>query len=371
MNEVGQLVSARESVLKEPLAVRPASHARISFNPDSPEGAALVIEHLRGDQLLARESRPLKIGASSLHVKTHPDATHITCSLCIHNATQGVKTSTFDRRLGFGDADNSAPVEGARFSVDCGERIEPVARHFIIIGAMKAGTTTLFELLANHPALCGTWAHLPGVSFTKEVNYFTRQYRRGHTALHYDWRFPFEPARHAWTLDISPNYAKWPRSRGVPQRIAALGAETKLAYILREPVDRIESHMAHMLHRKGRTSLLQCTRTSSYALQLDRFIPHVSRDDILLLDFELLRRKPAAVVAQVCEFLGVEYVPGNSVVHNRGKSSFRLTNEQRAELAKAVRPDVERLIAAYGFSPAERWLRKSLLSRLRFSAFGR
>jgi hypothetical protein len=72
--------------------------------------------------------------------------------------------------------------------------------------------------------------------------------------------------------------------------------------------------MAHMLDRKGRTSLDQCIRTSSYALQLDRFIPHIARNKILLLDFELLRRNPAAIVAQVCDFLDIEYVAGSSMV---------------------------------------------------------
>ena len=126
-----------------------------------------------------------------------------------------------------------------------------------------------------------------------------------------------------------------------------------------------------MLDRKGRTSLEQCIRTSSYSLQLDRFIPHVPRENILLLDFELLRMNPAAVVAQVSDFLDIEYIPGTGTIHNRGTSRFRLTNEQRAELANTVRPDVERLTSIYGFAPAERWLRRSLLSRLRFSGLRR
>ena len=354
-------MSAKEFVLREPLAVRPASHARISFNIDAPEGVGLVMEHLRGDQLLARESRPLGTAASAVQVKTHPDATHLACSLQF-------TTSTFKRRLGIG---NGVPIEGVRFTAECGEPIKPISRHFIIIGAMKAGTTTLFELLSKHPALCGTWAHLPGVSFTKEINYFTRQYRPDHTPLHYDWRFPFDTTRHAWTLDASPNYAKWPRSRSVPERIAALGGETKLAYVLREPIDRIESHMAHTLVRKGRASLRACIRASRYALQLDKFMPHIERDRILLLDFEQLRRKPSAVMAQVCDFLDIERVPGRRAIHNRRLGKFRLDDQQRMELAETLRPDVERLISVYGFSPAERWLRKSPLSWLRLAGLRR
>ena len=352
MKKVGQLVSERDVELSEPLAVRPASHARISFNIAAPKRAELVIDHLRGDQLLARETRPLATGDSSLEANTHPDATHIACSLQTSDSQRDVNT-------------------GARFSVECGERIAPIPRHFIIIGAMKAGTTTLFELLAKHPALCRTWAHLPGVSFTKEINYFTRLYRKGDTPLHYDWRFPFDHTRHAWTLDASPNYAKWPRSRDVPERIAAMGGDTKLAYILRDPVDRIESQMAHTLDRKGRADLAACIRASSYAMQLDKFMPHIQREKILLLDFERLRRRPSGTVAQVCNFLGIERVAGKRGVHNKRRSDFRLDEVQRAELAETLRPDIERLISVYGFSPAERWLRKWPTGRRRLFGFPR
>ncbi|MGH8165905.1 MAG: sulfotransferase family protein, partial [Woeseiaceae bacterium] len=225
-----------------------------------------------------------------------------------------------------------------RFNVDCGRRIVPTERNFIVIGAMKAGTTTLFELLAQHPALCRTWAQTPGFSFTKEINYFRYLYRKSNTPLHYDWRFPFDPAQHDWTLEASPNYAKWPGSQGVPRRIASLGGETKLAYILREPVDRIESHLAHKLRGGKNRHLRQCIRTSRYAMQLDKFTAHFARDDILLLDFEQLRRDPSVILAQVCDFLGIHRFAPAAVVHNRRSIEFRLDAKQRAELAQILRP---------------------------------
>ena len=339
----------RESIFSEPLPVRAACHAWISFAIASPPGAELIIEHLHVKQLLARECRPLAVGASAVEIKTHPDASHISCSL-----------------LSAGQ-----PIDGIRFIVECGPDIEPTARNFIVIGAMKAGTTTLFELLAQHPALCRTWAHTPGVSFTKEINYFRRQYRRGDTPLHYDWRFPFDAARHAWTLEVSPNYAKWPASKGVARRIASLGGETKLAYILREPIDRIESHLAHKLRGGKKTHLHQCIRTSRYAVQLDKFTAHFPRDDILLLDFEQLRRDPSVILAQVCDFLGIDRFASHSVVHNSRSNKFRLSTKQRADLAEVIRPDVERLITHYGFTPAEKWLRKSVLSWIGRSAIGK
>jgi len=317
------------------IPVRAASYARVTFDTTAPKRAELVVEHLCDGQLLARECRPLAVGASELEIKTHPEASHIVCSL-----------RAGDQSIG-----------GARFDVDCGEQIEPTGRNFIVIGAMKSGTTTLFHLLLQHPAICQTYAELPGVSNTKEVNYFRKLYREGDTVLHYDWRFPFDPARHAWTLDISPDYAKLPRRNVVPSRIAALGGETKLAYILREPVDRIESHLAHRLRTRGKLGTMKhCIRSSRYAMQLDRFTDHISRDDILLLDFHELQTNPAAILAKICDFLGIDRFVASTVIHNTRSVDFRLDEAQRAELAEALRPDIRRLINRYGFKPAEGWL---------------
>ena len=49
----------------------------------------------------------------------------------------------------------------------------PILPDFIIIGAMKAGTTTLYEMLSHHPAI--------GMSREKETDFFiaTRNWQRG------------------------------------------------------------------------------------------------------------------------------------------------------------------------------------------------
>lgn len=334
-------MSTNETGFGERLPVRGASHACVSFDVASPNGAELTIDHFCAGQLLACEHRPLPAGANSLAFKTHPDASHIACSL-----RPGKRT-----------------IDGVRFKVDCGECIEPAGRNFIVIGAMKAGTTTLFELLAQHPALCRTWVEVPGLSFTKEINYFRRLYRTGDTPLHYDWRFPFAATRHAWTLDVSPSYAK-PGSKAVPARIASLGQTTKLAYILREPIERIESHVAHAMHKGHEiTNLQHCINTSRYARYLDQFLARFDRDDLLLLDFEQLRQDPGTILAQICDFLEIERFAGRTAIHNTGKIEFRLDAAQREEVTEALRPDVERLISVYGFKPAEEWLRRPVSRR--------
>jgi hypothetical protein len=318
------------------IPVRAASRATVNFSTIAPDGAELIVEHRNSDRVLARECRPLDVGASALALKTHPDASHIVCLLEVDGQS----------------------IDGIHFDVDCGERIEPIGRNFIVIGAMKAGTTTLYHLLTQHAAICRTYAELPGASDIKEINYFQSLYREGDTALHYDWRFPFDPSRHAWTLDVSTNYAKLPIGKAVPERIAALGGKTKLAYILRDPVDRIESNYAHTIRRKGKMPNLDlCVQTSRYALHMDRFTKHIPSDNILMLDFNQLRHDPAAVQAQVCDFLGIDRFVAHTVVHNRRGVEFQFDAAQRAELAETIRPDVQSLIDRYGFEPAKEWLR--------------
>ena len=316
------------------LPVRGGRHARIEFDSPASNDAEIIIEHWR-KKLLALERRPLPARASSLDVKTHPRATFISCQLVSGND----------------------PVPDVAFSVSCGEKIEPIGRYFIVIGAMKSGTTSLFRTLSRHPELCQTRVEVPGISFTKEINYFNDLYRKGHGPLHYDWRFPFDPSRHAWTLDVSPNYAKLPKSRPIPKRIAMLGGEIKLAYILRNPVDRIESQIAHAIQHDGaKRGLRHCTRISRYARHLDRFTRHIPREDILLLDFEELRQNPNRLFKRVCDFLDIEPIQSDPRVYNRGSVDYRLTNEDRAGREQRLRMDVQRLISKYDFAPARQWL---------------
>jgi hypothetical protein len=317
--------------------VRAACHASVTFDTDAREGSELVIEHLSDGKLLARECRPLTVGSRSVDFKTHPDASHVVCSIKANDQT----------------------IDGVRFDVQCGKEVDAIGRYFIVIGAMKSGTTSLYHMLAQHPAMCKSYAELPGASFTKEINYFNRLFRKGHTNVHYDWRFPFDASRHAWTLDVSPNYAKLPRTRPVPRRIAMLEGEVRLAYILRDPIDRIESNLAHKLRKQGKVPKLDVPiRISQYARHLDRFTEHIPLDDILLLDFRELQRDPSAIQAKICDFLGIDRFIANAEIHNRRGVDFHLDEQQRNELADALRADVRILINRYGFEPAKEWLKK-------------
>lgn len=122
---------------------------------------------------------------------------------------------------------------------------------FIIIGAQRAGTTSLFKYMCQHPNLVSPLG--------KEIHFFDLNYEKG--LSWYRSRFPvknrsFLPeirkARNDLiTGEASPYYIFHPL---VPERIKRHFPEIKLIVLLRNPVDRAYSHYDHQ-RRQGRESL--------------------------------------------------------------------------------------------------------------------
>ena len=109
----------------------------------------------------------------------------------------------------------------------------------VIIGAMKAGTTTLFDHLASHPAVAP--------SRDKEPKYFARdnvyQQGPGWYASLWDW----DPATHTIAIEASTHYSFRHIHPETAARMAAFPGEFRLVYLVRDPVARIESHYHHGL----------------------------------------------------------------------------------------------------------------------------
>ena len=103
---------------------------------------------------------------------------------------------------------------------------------FLIVGAAKSGTTTLHDLLCQHPKVC-----LPRV---KETHYFDikTNYERG---IEFYQAF-FESCNSDESVigEVTPSYMY---VEGVARRIYdTLGGDIKLIFILRHPVQRAYSH---------------------------------------------------------------------------------------------------------------------------------
>jgi len=176
---------------------------------------------------------------------------------------------------------------------------------FVIIGAMKAGTTSLWQALRAHPDV-----FTPG---TKELHYFSNPDRleRG-----IEWYCEqFAGAGDALAIgEASTNYTKHPRRSGTAKRMADAIPEARLVYLVRDPIERIRSHYLHVVHRYGeRRPLAEAVRAdpeyvdvSRYRMQADQYLEHFARSQLLVLTSESLKARPAATAARVFEFIGVD-----------------------------------------------------------------
>jgi hypothetical protein len=116
---------------------------------------------------------------------------------------------------------------------------------FVIIGTQRAGTTSLYKYLVQHPSV----AH----ALTKELRFFDLNWGRG--VAWYRSRFPSQRYRdsvrrrtgHQLLVgEGSPDYLFHPRAA---ERMARVLPDVKLIVLLRNPVDRAFSHFWHQAKR--------------------------------------------------------------------------------------------------------------------------
>ncbi len=181
---------------------------------------------------------------------------------------------------------------------------------FLVIGAQKAATTSLHAYLATHPDVA--------VPAQKELDFFSRQWALG--PGWYEAQFAGAGAAGAGAVgEASPSYAAFPFHPRVPERIRAIVPDARLIYLVREPVARMRSSYLHALAagtetRPQREALVAdpwYVQLSSYAMQLELYLEHFPREQVLVLRSEDLAARPQAIVSRVFEFIGVD--PGWAV----------------------------------------------------------
>ena len=155
--------------------------------------------------------------------------------------------------------------------------------NFIVIGAMKAGTTSLFQYLRDHPDVF--------MSSPKELHFFSA---RGGKDL--DWyEAHFAAAGTAIAIgEASASYTTYPDSEGVPERIAEVIPDARLIYLVRHPIERMRSHYLHRIGAgKERLPIEQALiddpiylGTSRYAARIERYLRCFPREQILIIRSE-------------------------------------------------------------------------------------
>lgn len=177
---------------------------------------------------------------------------------------------------------------------------------FLIIGAMKAGTTSLYRDLLANPAVF--------MPHDKEPNSLTgddvlTDAGRSKYARLFDRAGP-----HQVCGEASTTYTQLPDITGVPARARKLlGERVRLIYLVRHPVERAISHHHHIL-AGGHTNqgfdeaLKHWPRFidySLYAMQVKAWLEHFPRENLLIVLFERYIRERRATVESISRFLGV------------------------------------------------------------------
>lgn len=122
---------------------------------------------------------------------------------------------------------------------------------FLIVGAQRCGTTSMYRTLSQHPAILKAILH-------KGVHYFDMNYDRGPNW--YRAHFPLSasgrrvPGGTALTFESSPYYMFHPLAA---DRIAVDLPDVKLLVLIRDPVERAYSAHAHELARKFETEAFE------------------------------------------------------------------------------------------------------------------
>lgn len=198
----------------------------------------------------------------------------------------------------------------------------------IVVGAQRAGTTTLFRLLSEHPGLVRP-------SVDKGTGYFDDGYRHGRRwyRAHFPLRRPARWSRVAF--ECSGYYLFHPLAA---QRIAEQLPDCQVVVMVRDPVARAYSAHRHELARGYETLRFEeavdreHARTAGltqwlvdeprgvsfahrhhaylqrgeYATQVDRFVAALGRDRVHLVDADELFADPVRVYVGLQQRLGLQ-----------------------------------------------------------------
>ncbi|HEX5946824.1 MAG TPA: sulfotransferase domain-containing protein [Acidimicrobiales bacterium] len=212
---------------------------------------------------------------------------------------------------------------------------------FLLIGAMKAGTTSLYHYLAAHPQVATPRYKAPEF-FVAEANW-----HRG-----VDWyrkQFPRTGPGILAVGEASNAYTKHPRYGGVPKRIASVLPDVRLIYVVRDPVARMRSHYQTRVAEGSETTPFAeavfanhiYLDYSRYSLQIEQYLDHFPREQLLVITAEDLRGSRDATMHSVYEFVGVD----PAAVPNNLDREFYKTKDRAAR------------------SPLPLWVRKGLKRR--------
>lgn len=185
---------------------------------------------------------------------------------------------------------------------------------FLIIGAQKSGTTSLYRDLEANPEVYFPMDKEPHDLASDAV--LTEAGRAAYAAH-------FAGARADQRCgEASTGYTKRPTFEGVAERaLRVLGPAARLVYVVRNPITRAISH--HHFKVPGGQIPVDVNRAvredetllayGRYAYQLEPWLEAFGRERLMVVPFERYITERAAVVDEISAFLGV--APRGDLVH--------------------------------------------------------
>ncbi|MDX1928108.1 MAG: sulfotransferase [Pirellulaceae bacterium] len=183
--------------------------------------------------------------------------------------------------------------------------------NFLVIGAMKCATTTLYQDLSLNPKIFLAVKELGLLKSSTVLSDAGRRAYAGH----------FSAAKLGQVCgDISTEYSKSPDYPDVATHARqVLGENAKIIYMVREPVARLLSHHQHMMNARGEEQMGEDINTeidrraelinySRYAMQLAPWMENFGRNNIHVIVFEQYVRNRAQIAEEVFDFLRVPRV---------------------------------------------------------------
>ncbi len=228
---------------------------------------------------------------------------------------------------------------------------------FLIIGTQKGGTTSLHAYLAENSMV--------SAPSTKEVHYFDHNHGRGQGWYRAHFQRAYGSAR--LSFESTPYYLFHPL---VPERVSELLPEARLLIVLRNPIDRAFSQHNHeralgfedlefeqalereaerlegeeerMFTDPGYRSFAHQHHSylarGRYAEQLERWLGHFDRDQILVLSAEELFADPVEVVGRSQQFLGLPLESPLDLSARNAREYAPISAETRARLRAEFEP---------------------------------
>lgn len=204
--------------------------------------------------------------------------------------------------------------------------------NFLIIGAQKCGTTSLHDILSEHPEA--------GMSRIKEINFFNsnEKYQKG--LANYSNYFKDVPQNKIVVGESSPGYIC---SKEAPQRIKDSLGMVKIVIILRDPIKRAysqywdnrrslneyysERQIIEMFleteYNPGRRGYFS---RGVYHQYLNRYFNLFGRDNVHVMILEELIMNQTAELRKLYAFLGLNTSLGLQVLPKASNSSMVYKN---------------------------------------------